>query len=69
MLVHDDISPQRKSDPGPAWDMQRFRAMLGGRADASGGTADFAPQSKSQPAASSQMDTSPADDGFDDIPF
>ncbi len=43
--------------------------MLGGRADASGGTADFAPQPKSQPAASSQMDTSPADEGFDDIPF
>jgi len=33
VLGHDDISPQRKSDPGPAWDMRRFRAMLGGRAE------------------------------------
>ncbi len=43
--------------------------MLGGRADASGGTADFAPQQKPKPAASSQFDAAPADDGFDDIPF
>ncbi len=42
--------------------------MLGGRADSSGGTADFKPQ---QPASkpSSQFDAPPADDGFDDIPF
>jgi single-strand DNA-binding protein len=42
--------------------------MLGGRADASGGTSDFKPQ---QPASkpSSQFDAPPADDGFDDIPF
>ena len=43
--------------------------MLGGRADASGGTSDFAPQQKPQPAAASQFDSAPADDGFDDIPF
>jgi len=43
--------------------------MLGGRADASGGTADFKPQ-QSQPAAkTSQFDAPPADEGFDDIPF
>ena len=42
--------------------------MLGGRADASGGTSDFKSQ---QPAASksSQFDAPPVDDGFDDIPF
>ncbi len=49
--------------------------MLGGRPDASGGTANFnkpqqAPtQSAPKPAASSQFDAPPADDGFDDIPF
>ncbi len=42
--------------------------MLGGRADASGGTADFKPQ-PAEPAKSSQFDAAPADDGFDDIPF
>lgn len=44
--------------------------MLGGRADAAGGTSDFKPQ-QSVPAAqsSSQFDAPPADDGFDDIPF
>jgi N-acetylmuramoyl-L-alanine amidase len=26
ILGHDDISPGRKSDPGPAWDMAAFRA-------------------------------------------
>lgn len=45
--------------------------MLGGRADASGGTSDFKPQQQQQPAAAqtSQFDAPPADDGFDDIPF
>jgi single-strand DNA-binding protein len=44
--------------------------MLGGRADAGGGSADFAPQ-RQQPAAkpASQFDAPAADDGFDDIPF
>jgi N-acetylmuramoyl-L-alanine amidase len=33
ILGHDDISPGRKSDPGPAWDMDRFRqAVFGERA-------------------------------------
>ena len=26
VLGHDDISPGRKQDPGPAWDMERFRS-------------------------------------------
>ncbi len=49
--------------------------MLGGRPDASGGTASFnKPQQQQQqaapaPAQSSQFDAPPADDGFDDIPF
>ncbi len=34
LVGHDDISPVRKSDPGPAFDMARFRArVFGGRAD------------------------------------
>ena len=51
--------------------------MLGGRQDASGGTASFnKPQQQPQrqpqqqaPAQSSQFDAPPADEGFDDIPF
>lgn len=44
--------------------------MLGGRADASGGTADFKPQTQQKPASQpSQIDGPPADEGFDDIPF
>ena len=51
--------------------------MLGGRADASGGTSSFnKPQQQRQqsqpqqaPAQTSQFDAPPADDGFDDIPF
>jgi len=45
--------------------------MLGGRADASGGTSDFKQQApQAAPAQqSSQFDGPPADDGFDDIPF
>ena len=49
--------------------------MLGGRPDASGGTASFnKPQQQQQqsapaPAQTSQFDAPPADDGFDDIPF
>lgn len=34
ILGHDDISPTRKWDPGPAFDMMRFRAaVFGGRSD------------------------------------
>lgn len=46
--------------------------MLGGRPDASGGTANFQPRQQPQKPASqpeSQFDAPPADDGFDDIPF
>ncbi len=49
------------------------RQMLGGRPDASGGTASFnkpqQQQAPAQPAQTSQFDAPPADDGFDDIPF
>lgn len=31
ILGHDDISPGRKQDPGPAWDMDRFRGQVFGR--------------------------------------
>ncbi|MEM6311253.1 MAG: N-acetylmuramoyl-L-alanine amidase [Pseudomonadota bacterium] len=31
LVGHDDISPLRKVDPGPAWDMEKFRALVFGR--------------------------------------
>ncbi|SEG52320.1 N-acetylmuramoyl-L-alanine amidase [Bosea lathyri] len=33
IVGHDDISPGRKSDPGPAWNMTSFKAKVLGRAD------------------------------------
>ncbi|WP_298291538.1 N-acetylmuramoyl-L-alanine amidase [uncultured Litoreibacter sp.] len=36
ILGHDDISPGRKQDPGPAWDMDRFRSLVFGRDDEGG---------------------------------
>ena len=33
VLGHDDIAPGRKSDPGPAFPMESFRARVLGRAD------------------------------------
>lgn len=46
--------------------------MLGGRSDASGGTASFNKPQQQQPKApaqSSQFDAPQSDEGFDDIPF
>jgi single-strand DNA-binding protein len=43
--------------------------MLGGRADASGGTSNYNKPKQQPAAAPSQHDSGPADDGFDDIPF
>lgn len=31
IIGHDDISPGRKSDPGPAWNMNSFKAKVFGR--------------------------------------
>lgn len=36
IVGHDDISPSRKVDPGPAFDFDRFRAMVVGRDDDDG---------------------------------
>ncbi|SLN33089.1 N-acetylmuramoyl-L-alanine amidase AmiD precursor [Roseovarius litorisediminis] len=36
ILGHDDISPGRKQDPGPAWHMDKFRALVFGRAEDDG---------------------------------
>lgn len=33
ILGHDDIAPERKQDPGPAFPMENFRSHLMGRAD------------------------------------
>ena len=41
ILGHDDISPGRKQDPGPAWDMDKFRSLVLGRADDDGDIASL----------------------------
>ncbi|SFA97607.1 N-acetylmuramoyl-L-alanine amidase [Poseidonocella pacifica] len=33
IVGHDDISPGRKTDPGPAFDMETFRGIVSGRED------------------------------------
>jgi len=33
IMGHDDIAPGRKSDPGPAWDMEAFKARVRGGAE------------------------------------
>lgn len=33
IMGHDDIAPGRKSDPGPAWDMEAFEARVKGGAE------------------------------------
>jgi len=33
VMGHDDIAPGRKSDPGPAWDMEAFKAKVKGEAE------------------------------------
>lgn len=38
IVGHDDIAPGRKSDPGPAWDMQTFKAKVLGRAETDAAT-------------------------------
>lgn len=63
ILGHDDISPGRKQDPGPAWDMDRFRAMVFGRAEDDG---DYEPTFRVEASSGLNMRIG-AGVGFDKI--
>jgi len=63
VLGHDDISPGRKQDPGPAWDMDRFRSAVFGRDDDGG---DSEPMYRVEAASGLNMRVGPGV-GFDKI--
>ena len=47
VVGHDDIAPGRKTDPGPAFPMQTFRARVIGRADDAAGVVGLLAQTTS----------------------